>query len=474
MEIVYLIIGIVIGGVVAFLLMNSRKKDVDTKLMLTAQRLDQEEKVNAGLRQLADDEATKSKGLSDELTQARINLASLQSLIEAEREQNSKTEQIRREQFQEQLRTVQEQFQNLATRVLNQTSDKLKTQNTEAMQTLTTPLRQNLEQLQQAIRNTNNETARQTATLSEQLKSMAEQTSKINQTATRLTNVMRGGNKIQGNWGEVTLKNLLESQGLKLGRDFDLQHTITDEQGNAVLNDESGAKMVPDAILHYPNNEDVVIDAKMSIDAYAKYVETEDETQRKQFAKEVVRSIREQFKRLSSKEYNRYVKPPRKSVDFVIMYVPYEGALQLALTTEPGLWNEAFNKKIFITGQQNLMAILTMVHAAWRQYMQNENEKQVFIMAEELLKRVGAFIKEFDQLKEHLRRATSDCEQLEQKYNGRMGIVQKANQLKRLGVKENVKYPIPDDEEETYLPETQSQPQPEGGTSPIPSEGGGD
>ena len=472
MEIVYLIIGIVIGGVVAFLLMNSRKKDVDTKLMLTAQRLDQEEKVNAGLRQLADDEAAKSRELSDELTQARINLASLQSLMEAEREQNSKTEQIRREQFQEQLRTVQEQFQNLATRVLDQTSDKLKTQNTEAMQTLTTPLRQNLEQLQQAIRNTNNETARQTATLSEQLKSMAEQTSKINQTATRLTNVMRGGNKIQGNWGEVTLKNLLESQGLKLGRDFDLQHTITDEQGNAVLNDESGAKMVPDAILHYPNNEDVVIDAKMSIDAYAKYVETEDETQRKQLAKEVVRSIREQFKRLSSKEYNRYVKPPRKSVDFVIMYVPYEGALQLALTTEPGLWNEAFSKKIFITGQQNLMAILTMVHAAWRQYMQNENEKQVFIMAEELLKRVGAFIKEFDQLKEHLRRATSDCEQLEQKYNGRMGIVQKANQLKRLGVKENVKYPIPDDEEETYLPETQSQPQPEGGTSPIPSEGG--
>ena len=439
MEILYLIIGIVIGGVVAFLLMNSRKKDVDTKLMLTAQRLDQEEKVNAELRQLADDEATKSKGLSDELTQARINLASLQSLMEAEREQNSKTEQIRREQFQEQLRTVQEQFQNLATRVLDQTSDKLKTQNTEAMQTLTTPLRQNLEQLQQAIRNTNNETARQTATLSEQLKSMAEQTSKINQTATRLTNVMRGGNKIQGNWGEVTLKNLLESQGLKLGRDFDLQHTITDEQGNALLNDESGAKMVPDAILHYPNNEDVVIDAKMSIDAYAKYVETEDETQRKQLAKEVVRSIREQFKRLSSKEYNRYVKPPRKSVDFVIMYVPYEGALQLALTTEPGLWNEAFSKKIFITGQQNLMAILTMVHAAWRQYLQNENEKQVFIMAEELLKRVGAFIKEFDQ-------------------------------LKRLGVKENVKYPIPDDEEETYLPETQ--PRPEGGTSPIPSEGG--
>ena len=444
MEILYLIIGIVIGGVVAFLLMNSRKKDVDTKLMLTAQRLDQEEKVNAELRQLADDEATKSKGLSDELTQARINLASLQSLMEAEREQNSKTEQIRREQFQEQLRTVQEQFQNLATRVLDQTSDKLKTQNTEAMQTLTTPLRQNLEQLQQAIRNTNNETARQTATLSEQLKSMAEQTSKINQTATRLTNVMRGGNKIQGNWGEVTLKNLLESQGLKLGRDFDLQHTITDEQGNALLNDESGAKMVPDAILHYPNNEDVVIDAKMSIDAYAKYVETEDETQRKQLAKEVVRSIREQFKRLSSKEYNRYVKPPRKSVDFVIMYVPYEGALQLALTTEPGLWNEAFSKKIFITGQQNLMAILKIIQIAWRQFNQTENQKHVYDLAEELLKRVGDFVKRFDKVGkdiESLHKSYDDA--YKKAYTGRQSIVQKANELKQLGVKENATLQIP-------------------------------
>lgn len=454
MEIVYLIIGVVVGGVVAYLLTNQKKKGVESTLMLTAQRLDQEEKKNEGLVQAAEKAEEKFRSLADELTQARIDVASLQTQVEAEREHNSKTEQMRREQFQEQLRTVQEQFQNLATRVLNQTSDQLKNQNTESMQTLTAPLKQNLEQLQQAIRNTNNETAKQTASLSEQLKAMGEQTSRISETATRLTNVMRGGNKIQGNWGEVTLKNLLESQGLKLGRDFDLQHTITDEQGNAVLNDESGAKMVPDAILHYPNDEDVVIDAKMSIDAYAKYVETEDETQRKALAKEVVRSVKEQFKRLSSKEYNRYVKPPRRSVDFVIMYIPYEGALQLALATEPGLWNEAFSKKIFITGQQNLMAILTMIHAAWRQFMQNENEKQVFIMAEELLKRVGAFIKEFDQLKEHLRRATTDCEQLEQKYDGRMGIVQKANQLKKLGVKENVKYPIPSLEEEETHPQT--------------------
>ena len=433
MEIVlYILIGLAVGALVTFLLMNMRRKSSEIVLMKAHQE------------QLTD--------LRLQLTTSETRLESLrqQSEKEAEAQRTRFDEQLQtsREQFQEQLRTVQEQFQNLATKVLDQTTDKLKTQNTEAMQTLTAPLRQNLEQLQQAIRNTNSETAKQTASLSEQLRAMAEQTSQINLTATRLTNVMRGGNKIQGNWGEMTLKNLLESQGLQLGRDFDLQHTMTDEHGKPLLNDESGTRMVPDAILHYPNNEDVIIDAKMSIDAYAKYVETEDEALRKQLARDVVRSIRDQFNRLSAKDYSRYVKAPRKSVDFVIMYVPYEGALQLALATEPGLWNEAFGKKIFITGQQNLMAILTMIHAAWRQYLQNENEKQVYVMAEELLKRVGAFIKQFDTLKEHLRRASDDCAELEAKYNGRMGIVQKANQLKKLGVKENIKYPIPLEEGE--------------------------
>lgn len=433
MEIVlYILIGLAVGALVTFLLMNMRRKSAEIVLMKAHQE------------QLTD--------LRLQLTTSETRLESLrqQSEKEAEAQRTRFDEQLQtsREQFQEQLRTVQEQFQNLATKVLDQTTDKLKTQNTEAMQTLTAPLRQNLEQLQQAIRNTNSETAKQTASLSEQLRAMAEQTSQINLTATRLTNVMRGGNKIQGNWGEMTLKNLLESQGLQLGRDFDLQHTMTDEHGKPLLNDESGTRMVPDAILHYPNNEDVIIDAKMSIDAYAKYVETEDETLRKQLARDVVRSIRDQFNRLSAKDYSRYVKAPRKSVDFVIMYVPYEGALQLALATEPGLWNEAFGKKIFITGQQNLMAILTMIHAAWRQYLQNENEKQVYVMAEELLKRVGAFIKQFDTLKEHLRRASDDCAELEAKYDGRMGIVQKANQLKKLGVKENIKYPIPLEEGE--------------------------
>ena len=458
MEMVYLAIGVAVGAFAGWLMANSKRKDADAGLLLAKQQLEQERKMRQQAEVAAEHLKKELESVQNLLQEARLGQERVTTQLKAEQERSASEARMKeerfaeqqrtlREQFAEQLKTVQEQFQNLATKVLDQQADKLKMQNAESMQALTNPLRQHIEELQKAIHNTNAETAKHTASLSEQLRSMAEQTTKINETATHLTNVMKGGNKIQGNWGEITLKNLLESQGLVLGRDFDLQNTLTDEHGNPVLNEDSGSKMVPDAILHYPNNEDVIIDAKMSIDAYAKYVETDDEGQRKVLAREVVRSVREQFKKLSAKEYSRYVKAPRTTVDFVIMYIPYEGALQLALATEPGLWNEAFGKKIFITGQQNLMAILTMIHAAWRQYLQNENEKQVFVMAEELLKRVGAFIKEFDTLKEHLRRASDDCAALEARYNGRMGIVQKANQLKKLGVKENVKYPIPEEEE---------------------------
>lgn len=444
MEVIYLLAGALLGALAMWFVGRGKSNELSE----ARQTLKETGQTLTDTRVALERSETQLKA---EQERAEREMRMLREQHEAERtatkEQFEEQKQAQREQFAEQLKTVQEQFQNLATKVLQQTSDRLKAQNTEQVQTLTNPLKLHLEQLQQAIHNTNAETAKQTASLSEQLKTMAEQTTRINETATHLTNVMRGGNKIQGNWGEMTLKNLLESQGLVLGRDFDLQHTLTDEQGNPVLNDDSGSKMVPDAILHYPNNEDVIIDAKMSIDAYAKYVETDDEMQRKALARDVVKSVRDQFRRLSAKEYSRYVKAPRTTVDFVIMYIPYEGALQLALATEPGLWNEAFNKKIFITGQQNLMAILTMIHAAWRQYLQNENEKQVFVMAEELLKRVGAFIKEFDALKTHLRQATDDCAALDAKYDGRMGIIQKANQMKKLGVKENVKYPIPPDDE---------------------------
>ena len=365
-----------------------------------------------------------AKKRQEEKLNDQILIKELQTRNEEQQKQHQQEVELRERRFQEQLRTSNEQFQNLATRIMEQ--------------------KENLERLQDAISKTNTATTQNTSSLVKQLELMAQKTDKIDQSATRLANVMRGANKVQGNWGELTLQNLLDSQGLQLGRDYDMQQTITDEKGNAILNDDSGKRMIPDVILHYPNGEDVVIDSKMTIDSYLSYVNAETDDMKKKYADDVVKSIRTQFNSLARKDYSAYIKSPRRAIDFVIMYVPYEGALQLALARDPKLWNEAFEKQVFITSQQNLMAILKIIQIAWRQFNQTENQKHVYDLAEELLKRVGDFVKRFDKVGkdiESLHKSYDDA--YKKAYTGRQSIVQKANELKQLGVKENATLQIP-------------------------------
>lgn len=445
MEIVYLIIGIAVGCAMVFFLMQSKVRSVRTGLALAEQRATQLEQTAAQLKAETESARAETARINGEMVQARVEAERVGAELKAEREHNSKEMQLRQEQFEQQLKTVQEQFANLATKVLSQTTDRLKADNSESMENITKPLRDNLKQLQEAIRVTNSETAKNTASLSEQLKAMSDQTTKIDRTATMLTNVIRGGNKAQGNWGERMLTEILDSQGYKCGVDYDVQQTITDDKGNVIVNDESGKRMIPDVILHYPDNEDVVIDSKMSIDAYYQYVNTDDEALKRKFADDLVKSVRTQAVNLAKKDYSRYIVKPRRAIDFVIMFVPNEGALQLALAHDPKIWREAFDRHVFITGQQNLMAILRMIQIAWRQYAQTESQKKVFAMADEMIKRVGEFIKRFDKLKKDIDTLHKDYDDAYNKaYTGRQSIVQKANELKSLGVKESANYPIPE------------------------------
>ena len=425
MIVVYILVGILVGGLASYIFFNGKLN---------------ESKLTVG---------TLHTQLEAERAQHQKEIESLKDRFEHETElrnqQSSNEQQLRQQQFDQQLETIQEQFQNLASKILDQTTQKLKSENVESMSHITQPLKQNIEQLQQAIDKTNHETARSTASLSEQLKSMAEQTAKIDASATRLTNVMRGANKVQGNWGELTLMNLLDSQGLRLGVDYDVQQTLSDDRGNVLTNEESGKRMIPDVILHYPNNEDIIIDSKMTIDAYANYMNAEDEIVKKKYADDVVKSIRTQFTSLSKKDYTSYIKAPRRAIDFVIMYVPYEGALQLALLTDPKLWHDAFEKKVFITSRQGLVAILKLIQIAWRQYAQTENQKRVYDLADEMLRRVGDFIKRFDKVGKDIETLHKDYDEAYKKaYTGRQSIVQKANDLKVLGAKESANAPIPE------------------------------
>lgn len=449
MEILLLFIGLAVGGVIAYLITNKQRGEIEKQLLLKGQQLEQEQAIKQDLQAQLNEKLHDNKALNDQITALKVELGRINTQLEEEQKRNSQEATLRKEQFEEQLKTVQEQFSNLATRVLNQTSEQLKSTNNESFESITKPLKHNIEQLQTAIQATNNETAKHTATLSEQLNSMREQTNKIDATATRLTNVMRGGNKIQGNWGEMILTEILDAQGFVRGINYDVQQTLTDDKGNVMKNDDSGSAMKPDVILHYPNNEDVVIDSKMSIQAYSDYVEAENDVLKRKFADDLVRSLRTQMTQLAKKDYSSYIKSPRHAIDFVIMFVPNDGALQLAFATDPKLWNDAFNQHVFITGQQNLMAILKVIEIAWRQHAQSVNQKKVFDMADEMLKRVDDFIKRFEKVGNDIDSLHKHYDFARDKvYNGRQSVEKTAIKLRELGVKESANSPITEAEQD--------------------------
>ena len=291
--------------------------------------------------------------------------------------------------------------------------------------------------------NTKDHTA-QSASLREQLRMMMESNREIGEKAESLANVLRRDNKVSGNMGEIILGDLLTSQGLTEGIHYEVQARLRDEQGRPLKNDDTGREMQPDVILHYPQGQDVIIDSKVSLVAYQRYVNAEAPEEKERALQEHIKSVRQHVTELSRKDYSKYIKAPRESVDFVIMFVPFESSLQLALVNDPTLWRDAFERKVFITGEQNLLGILHMIHIAWVQNQQAENQEKVFGIAEQLLDRLGDFVQRYNKVGEQIEQARKAFEFSTNKLSeGRQSVAQKANELISLGAKENPNRRIP-------------------------------
>ena len=439
--VISLLIGVLLGVVVAYLIANRR---------YTALRIMSEATATSLHHTTIDLEGKNELVASLQAENRHLNALSIsqENEISLLKEQNAAETRLRNEQFQEQLNVVREQFHNLAANVLSKTSDRLKDENREAMEHITKPIGDSFAELQKAIVESDREAAKTAASLTERLRQVGEQAERMDRTATRLTNALRGDSKQAGDWGELVLQELLDSQGFKRGFDYDVQDTITDSDGFIVRNEDTGRSMRPDVVLHYPGNQDVVIDAKVSIKAYYDYVNESAEAVRQQMLDRHVQSLRSHVKELAQKDYSRYVQPPRTAIDFVIMYVPNEAALQVALARDPKLWTEAFDKKVFISSTQNLFAILRMIQIAWRQHSQTENQKKIVGLAEQLVSRIGLFAERAAKIGRDIDTLNTDFSDMQKSVDGTRGILQKANEMKQLGIKEDIKHPLPIMEED--------------------------
>ena len=431
----YIVIGIVVGAVVLYLVMSQKvgrlhvelaKKETEMQ-MLSQQRTEE-------LRQ-------SEERFAEQMRSQREQAA---DQLRAQREQSTEQLKAAREQFDEQLKTTKEQLRVMAQQLMDAQAQRLKEENKENMGTITQPLKDAITEMRKAINDNTKDHTEQNASLREQLRMMMESNKEIGEKAESLANVLRRDNKVSGNMGEIILGDLLASQGLTEGIHYEVQARLRDEQGRPLKNDDTGKEMQPDVILHYPQGQDAVIDSKVSLVAYQRYVNAEDPEEKERALQEHIKSIRSHVTELARKDYSKYIKAPREAVDFVIMFVPFESSLQLALANDPTLWREAFERKVFITGEQNLLGILHMIHIAWVQNQQAENQEKVFGIAESLLDRLGDFIQRYNKIGEQLDQAHRAFESAGNKlFTGRQSVVQKGRELVDLGAKENPNRRIP-------------------------------
>ena len=255
--------------------------------------------------------------------------------------------------------------------------------------------------------------------------------------------LIKHGAKVQGDWGETVLDELLQAQGLTNGIHYDTQATIKDATGNTIRSDE-GSIMRPDVILHLDQRHELIIDSKVSLTAFLDYANAENEEDRQRYLKAHIESIQKHVKELSAKDYSSYIQPPKVKMDYVIMFVPHTGALWTALNAQPDLWRKAMEKNVFIADEQTLFAALRIINLTWTQIVQAQNHEKVYTLANEMLNRVGQFWKEYEAMGKALSKLNEAYEDGRKKITeGGQSINTTANQLIKLGAKQSDKNPLP-------------------------------
>ena len=367
-------------------------------------------------------------------------------------ENAQKLQKMQQESFSAQLEAVRSQLTAETEKLLKQREESLQKKAEETFRNLTDPLGKDLKAMQESFEASKRTQAEGNATLKtaveQAVKHLQDQTSSIGSKADNLAQALKGQNKMTGIWGETILYNMLVAEGMEEGRDFDREETLRDGSGAIVLNEDSGKRMRPDYILHYPDKTEVIVDAKTSMEALSDWFATEDPSAKEEAARRNLSAIRAQIKSLSGKRYQDYIREGYKTLDYVLMFIPNYSALQLAKTLAPNIFQEAYQQGVLLTTEETLMPFLRMIRIAWTNYDQARNQEKIIKAAQTMVDRVYDFAKAHAVMGEKLRAAQEEYDKVSLKI-GESGnsILTSARQLLKLGVPKNPKKPLPDSEE---------------------------
>lgn len=347
---------------------------------------------------------------------------------------------MNREQVETQLALIKEQMRTTSEDVLKTRQAELENQNKEQVSKIIDPLQKSLKDMEQALNNSKEQQKEALTRLDATIKLNMEKSVSLGETADRLTRALTGEIKVQGNFGELKLKQLLEDLELKEGEQFDTQETLRDKSGKGLKGDD-GKGLIPDFILHFPNNRHVVVDSKMSLTDYERYMNTEDGTPEKSiYLKAHIESVRSQVRRLAKKEYTKYLPSGYNRLNFAIMYVPIEGALNLALLNDTTLWREAYDEGVMILGPQTMYMNLRVLEMMWTQVRQLNNQQAMMDAANVIIDRVQDFGIRFMDVESSMNETIKKMTKLKiTTADSGSSIITAARNLLKAGAKENKK-----------------------------------
>lgn len=409
------------------LLERDLKTSVEVASALNAEKASLESSVKEKTNAIADRDSRISEfeGQVRDLNSQVIEKESLLSRLNTTIEQERKAFEEKLAILDEAKKRLGDEFENLGNRIFEDTTRKFTDKNKADMETLLNPLREQIKDFEKKVTDTHEKASTDRASLKAHIENLKDLGEQMSREAVNLTTALKGESQTQGAWGEIVLERALEMSGLSEGREYHSQPSYTGGNGNTLR---------PDVIVHLPEGKDVIIDSKVSLTAYERYVSCENEEEREDHLKQHVRSFRDHVKELSARGYEDI--PGVTSLNYVLMFVPLESAFMLAIEKERGLYTEAFEKNVIIVCPSTLLATLRTVHSIWQFEYQNAN-------AREIAESAGRMYDKFVTFVDHLKDVGRRIEQSERAYEsamnslceGKGNLVKRALDLRELGIK---------------------------------------
>ena len=437
--------GLVIGLIIAFLLRAAGKqqlsslneqllKEQQTIRALQAEKISLQNEREALLIRTFKAEGS-NKFLQQEFEdyhQLRNQHQDLQKRLAAQQAQLDNAGEKLASQKQE-LTSLSEQFRfefrNLAQGILDEKTQKFTEVNEEKMKAILDPLKLELIGFKQKVDDTYDKESKERFTLEKEVQRLIEMSQLVSQEANNLTSALKGNNKQQGNWGEMILESILDYSGLTKGREYLVQEYIKDLAGN-IIKDEHGKALQPDITILYPDQRSIIIDSKVSLVSWERYISAEDTVLQKQFLREHVQSIRNHIDGLSRKNYPRYA----QALDYVLLFIPIEPAFLEAVKTDVHLWKFAYDKRIMLVSPTNLLAVLKIIADLWKVEQQNRHATEIADKAGSLYDKFVGFMENLDQVGKKLQDAGQCYDSaVKQLSCGRGNIISKVEELKKMG-----------------------------------------